>query len=198
MRCSMRPGLLLLTAGLALLLASGCARGDAASGESSGLRQHGLGGDFALTDQDGKRFTLARLRGKVVLLYFGYTLCPEACPMMMAKLVRVYQILGARAKDVEVVFVTIDPRRDTPSTLKGYLAFFRVPAIGLTGTREQIDEVVHRYGAKYQISDSKSAAGPLVDHSTDLYVVDPGGALHDTLAHESPPDRIAAAVAKLL
>ena len=159
---------------------------------------HPLGGDFTLTDQDNAPFKLASRRGKVVLLYFGYTLCPEACPTMLAKLVRVFHLLGPRAKDVEVVFVSVDPRRDTPATLKSYLSYFKIPVTGLTGTKEEIDRVVHQYGAFYEFTDSGSAAGPLVNHSTHLYAIDRKGELGPLFAHDDPPDRIAAEIEKLL
>jgi cytochrome oxidase Cu insertion factor (SCO1/SenC/PrrC family) len=131
--------------------------------------------DFALTDQSGRPFHLSQLRGKVVLLFFGYTHCPDACPTTMAKLSRVYKLLGSDAERAMTLFVSVDPGRDTPSVLKGYLAYFHLNSLGLTGTKEEIDEVVKQYGAKYEIEQSDSAAGYHINHSTDLYLLNQKG-----------------------
>ena len=141
------------------------------------------GSDFALTDQNGKPFHLSQLRGKVVLLFFGYTHCPDACPTTMAKLSRVYRLLGRKANQVVTVFVSVDPGRDTTSVLKSYLAYFHMDSIGLTGTKEEIDVVVKQYGAKYEIEQSDSAAGYHVNHSTDLYLLDQKGELAGTFSY---------------
>ena len=103
--------------------------------------------DFALTDQNGRSFHLSQLRGKVVLLFFGYTHCPDACPTTMAKLSRVSKLLGPDAGSVMILFASVDPDRDTPNILKSYLAYFHMNSIGLTGTKEEIDAVVKQYGA---------------------------------------------------
>lgn len=136
--------------------------------------------DFALTDQDGKPFRLSQLRGKIVLLFFGYTHCPDACPTTMAKLSRVYKLLGDDAKKVVTLFASVDPDRDTPSVLKSYLAYFHMNSIGLTGTKEEIDAVVKQYGAKYEIEQSDSAAGYHINHSTYLYLLNQKGQLAKT------------------
>src|ERR1700730_348169 len=85
--------------------------------------------DFALTDQNDKPFHLSQLRGKVVFLFFGYTHCPDACPTTMAKLAQVFKLLGSDGQQVVTLFASVDPGRDTPSALKGYLAYFRVNSI---------------------------------------------------------------------
>jgi len=139
--------------------------------------------DFTLTDQNGKPFHLSQLRGKVVLLFFGYTHCPDACPTTMAKLSQVYKLLGSNADQVMTVFVSVDPGRDTTSGLKSYLAYFHLNSIGLTGTKEQIDVVVKQYGARYEIEQSDSAAGYHVNHSTDLYLLDQKGELARTFSY---------------
>ena len=133
--------------------------------------------NFSLTDQDGRPFHLAQLRGKIVLLFFGYTSCPDACPTTLAKLSRVYKLLSDDKEKVVILFVSVDPQRDTPSVLKNYLAYFHLNSIGLTGTKGQIDEVVNQYGAKYEIEQSDSAAGYHINHSTDLYLLDQKGEL---------------------
>lgn len=131
--------------------------------------------DFTLVDDDGRVFHSASLRGKPALLFFGYTHCPDACPTMMSRVARAYRKAGAGAHDIPTLFVSVDPR-DTPAVLKQYLSYFRaVPAKGLTGSKAQIDAVVKQFGATYQIRDGGSAAGPLVDHTVRLYLLDREG-----------------------
>jgi protein SCO1 len=156
------------------------------------------GGDFALTDQDGRRFELKQLRGKVVLLYFGYATCAEACPAMLTKVSSVYRLLGGSKGRVAFLLVSVDPRRDTPQKLKSYLGYFRVPATGLTGSREEIDRVVARYGARYEIEESDSALGYHVSHTTDLFVVDRAGKLRRRFRHDERAAEIAAGIKELL
>jgi protein SCO1 len=132
-------------------------------------------GEFTLVDHDGRVFRSASLRGKPALLFFGYTHCPDACPTMMARVARAYRLAGSGARDMPTLFVSVDPR-DTPPVLKEYLSYFQaVPAKGLTGSKAQIDAVVKQFGATYQIRDTGSAAGPLVDHTVRLYLLDEEG-----------------------
>jgi protein SCO1/2 len=158
----------------------------------------GVGGDFTLTSHDGRRLSLHDLRGKRVLLFFGYTHCPDACPTMLSKISRVYRTAGAAKKDLVTLFVSIDPDRDSPAALKEYLGYFAsVNAIGLTGSKSELDKVVKAYGARYAIEPSASAAGPSVSHSTYLYVIDREGKTRKLFTHESTPDEIAAYVKTL-
>jgi len=154
--------------------------------------------DFALTDQTGHLFHLSQLRGKVVLLFFGYTHCPDACPTTMAKLASVNKLIGKDADRVVIVFVSVDPGRDTPEVLKSYLAYFHMNSVGLTGTKEQIDEVVKQYGARYEIEQSDSAAGYHVNHSTDLYLLDQRGELVKTFDYSDSTQIIVDGVRPLL
>jgi len=131
--------------------------------------------DFELVDHDGRIFRSASLKGDPALLFFGYTHCPDACPTMMAKVARAYRDAGPSARHIPTLFISVDPR-DTPPVLKQYLGYFgAVPAKGLTGTKPQIDAVVKQFGARYEIRDSGSAAGPLVDHTVRLYLLDRDG-----------------------
>jgi cytochrome oxidase Cu insertion factor (SCO1/SenC/PrrC family) len=158
-----------------------------------------VGGDFTLTDQNGKPFELSQLRGKIALLFFGYTLCPDACPATLARLTRTYALLGPELRDqVVTVFVSVDAGRDKPQTMKEYLDYFDINAVGLSGTKQQIDPIVAKYGARYEIVDAGSAAGYLVNHSTDLYLIDQAGKVHQVFKHEDPPEKIAAGVKELL
>lgn len=132
-------------------------------------------GSFTLVDHDGRPFRSESLRGKPALLFFGYTHCPDACPTMMSRVARAYRLAGAKAQDIPTLFVSVDPR-DTPPVLKEYLSYFSaVPAKGLTGSKAQVDAVVKQFAATYQIRDAGSAAGPLVDHTVRLYLLDREG-----------------------
>jgi len=164
-------------------------------GESANRR---VSDDFALTDQNGRRFHLSQLQGKVVLLFFGYTHCPDACPTTMAKLAHVSKLLGNDASTLMTLFVSVDPDRDKPEVLKSYLAYFRLNSIGLTGSKKEIDMVVAQYGAKYEIEASDSAAGYHVNHSTDLYLLDSRGALVQTFGYSDDAKVIVDGVRKVI
>ena len=166
--------------------------------DPAGGVEHQPATEFSLTDQDGKPFHLSQLRGKAVLLFFGYTHCPDACPTTMAKLARVFKQLGPDADKVVVVFVSVDPDRDTTNVLKNYLAYFRMRSIGLTGTKQEIDEVVKQYGARYEIEQSDSAAGYHVNHSTDLYLLNQKGELAKTFAYAAGTQEIADGVIRVI
>ena len=154
--------------------------------------------DFILTDENGQRFHLSKLRGKAVLLFFGYTHCPDACPTTMAKLARAGKLLGKDADRVVTLFVSVDPGRDTPEVLKNYLAYFHLNSIGLTGAKEEIDAVVKQYGARYEIEQSDSAAGYHVNHSTDLYLLDQKGELVKTFGYNDGIQSIVDGIRPLL
>lgn len=152
---------------------------------------------FELVDQKGQPFRSSSLRGQPALLFFGYTHCPDACPMMMSTVARAYRLAGADAQRIPTLFVSVDPR-DTPLVLARYLGYFRaVPARGLTGSKAQIDAVVRQFGARYEIRDSGSAAGPLVDHTVRLYLLDREGDVVRLFDPGADPKEIARAMASL-
>ncbi len=132
--------------------------------------------DFVLLDQDGNVFHLKDHRGQIILLFFGYTTCPDVCPTTLSKLARVYALLGPMRQTVLTVFITIDPLRDSPQKLKEYLRYFNINAVGLTGTKREIDEVVDRYKASYgKVVTNSSALGYMFDHTDYLYLIDTQG-----------------------
>ena len=145
--------------------------------KSAGLDQAlNPGQDFTLHDQDGQIFHLKDHRGQAVLLFFGYTSCPDVCPTTLSKLARVYKLLGPLRQKVLTVFVTVDPARDTPQKLKEYLQYFNINALGLTGTKEEIDAVVDSYKATYEkVVTNSSALGYMFDHTDYLYLIDTEG-----------------------
>jgi len=134
--------------------------------------------DFHLVDQDGKAFQLSQMRGKTVLFSFGFTHCPNVCPTTLSDLAKVYQALPAKdRKKVRVLFVSIDPQRDKPETMKNYVPYFNDSFIGLTGTEAQLAEAAKAYGAYYEIVHD-SRANPdsyTVNHSALTYLISPHG-----------------------
>jgi protein SCO1/2 len=157
------------------------------------------GGDFRLESQGGT-LDLETLRGKVVLIYFGYTWCPDICPTNLAFIANALKSLTPEELDqVRVLFVSVDPERDDPARLAEYTAYFHPSILGVTGTPEQLAAAARLYGAAYRRTEqSGSAMGYLVDHSAYTYVVDPEGRLVATLDHATPSDAIAAAIRRHL
>lgn len=157
-----------------------------------------IGGDFTLTDDWNGTFQLADHQGEVFLLFFGYTTCPDFCPLTFSRLTRAYDLLGEQAENVTTLLVSVDPERDDPERLAEYLGFFDVRSTGLTGTKEEIDAVVADYAAYYEEVESESAAGTLFNHSTYLYLIDGEGRVRYLFGHGETPERIASGVRLLL
>lgn len=152
------------------------------------------GGEFTLQAAQGP-VSLKDYRGKVVLLYFGYTYCPDICPTALAFTAQGLKLLSEdELANTQVLFISVDPARDTPEKLKDYGAFFHPNILGLTGTPAQIGEVAKRYGASYRKQDTGSAGGYVVDHTSNLYVLDTNGNLIATLPHGTIGKDIAAAI----
>ena len=135
--------------------------------------------DFELTDQDGRPERLSSLRGKVVLMTFGFTHCPNVCPTTLANLATICRELPPREKErVRVFFVTVDPARDTPKAMKEYMGFYAQGFTGLTGSADEIARVAKNYGVYYEavMQDSQVAADYYtVNHSAYVYLIDPQG-----------------------
>lgn len=158
-----------------------------------------IGGDFALTDHTGARFELQSQRGKLLLVFFGYTMCPDVCPTTLSKLSAVMRRLGDAKGDVRTLYISVDPERDTPEVLKADLALFQLDAVGLTGTRAEVDAVVKLFGASYEIVPTPESAGRYsVSHSTTLYLLDREGRVRQTFPYEATVDEIAAGIESLL
>ena len=155
----------------------------------------GIGGDFALVDQHGASFELQSLRGQAAMLFFGYTYCPDICPVTLSKMGRVYQLLDERQQELTTLFVTVDPKRDTQEKLAEYLSYFAIDAIGLRGDKEEIDQVVRQYGAHYSLGEEQEAY--LVDHSTYTYLVDQQGKVRFLFRQSDGPELMAAVAEQL-
>ncbi len=156
------------------------------------------GGDFTLQGRAGP-LHLHNLRGKVVLLYFGYTQCPDICPTTLIDLRQALdRLTPEQRRQVQVVFVSLDPARDTPDTLADYVAWFDPTFLGVTGTPDAVAEVARRYGVVWRRVPAASGAGYLIDHSAVVYVIDRQGRLVGSLPHGTPPARIVATLRRQL
>lgn len=152
----------------------------------------GIGGPFALTDQDGRRVTDKDFAGRFMLIYFGYTFCPDVCPTELNTMALALDKLGTRVRVVPV-FITVDPARDTSEALKTYLASFGSDFVGLTGSDSDIAAVAKAYRVYY-----KKAEGAdrdyLMDHTSLLYLMGPNGELAALFRTGANPDDIAAGI----
>jgi protein SCO1/2 len=151
-----------------------------------------------LTDQRGQVFDLSAQTGKVVLLYFGYTYCPDVCPTSLADMATARRELGADAARVQVAFVTVDPQRDTPEVLNRYLGAFDKTYLGLSGTTLELKRVMDAYQVKAVRRDTAGSASYTVDHTAFIYVVDPQGRLRELLPFGTRADDIVNDVRLLL
>jgi len=158
------------------------------------------GGEFTLTGHDGgdAKVSLQDYRGKIVLLTFGYTHCPDVCPLILTHLKQLMQKLGPHQDDVQTLFVTLDPERDTPDRLKTYVSYFNPAFMGLTGSQEDILQVTKQYGAVYMKLNGDSAAGYLYAHTDYIYLIDHQGRLRMRYRSEAPLERIASDIQLLL
>jgi protein SCO1 len=155
--------------------------------------------DFTLTDHNGNPFRLEEQRGRVLLLFFGYTFCPDVCPTTLGTWTRVHEALGADADKVRFVFVTVDPERDTPERLKQHLAVFNSAFIGLTGSHEELEPVYQDLGVFHEKdSVTESAAGYLVNHTASAFVIDPEGRWRLRHTFGTPVDDIVHDIRNLL
>ncbi len=132
--------------------------------------------DFTLTGADGD-VSLSDFRGKLVLVYFGYTFCPDICPATLANVGQALNQIGGRADEVQLIMVSLDPERDTPEKLAEYVGHFHPSFIGITGTHEEIDTVASLYGIFYQVNKGSDATKYLIDHTATLLVIDREGYL---------------------
>jgi protein SCO1/2 len=135
---------------------------------------------FELIDVNGQRFKLSELDGQVVIMFFGYTSCPDVCPVTLTDFLRIRSKLGNQAEKVSFVFVTVDPERDTPERMNKYLTNFDPAIIGLTGERAELESVWSSYGVYEAKVDGGSEDNYLVDHSSRIYVIDADGNLRLT------------------
>ncbi len=134
-----------------------------------------FGGDFSLTGPEGKTVSLEDFRNKVVLIYFGYTFCPDVCPITLSNLKMLMLSLEEKAEDVQVIFISIDPERDTYEKLKDYVPYFHPTFIGLTGSEAELASVAKKYQTFYLKQKVESEAGYLMAHTDVVILVDQNG-----------------------
>ena len=157
-----------------------------------------IGGPFALVAPDGTTVTDQTFRGKWLLVYFGYTFCPNTCPMTLNEIATALEKLGTDATKMQSLFITVDPQRDTRAVLEQYTQSFDPRIVGLTGDPQQIDAVTKEYGA--YAAHHRTGPGPgdyVIDHSTYLYVMDPGGKFVRAFDANTSGDLIADALREL-
>lgn len=157
----------------------------------TGTGQPTVGGPFTLTNQDGQVVDQSILKDKWTLVFFGFTYCPDYCPTTLGVLNAVQERMGDKAKDLQIVFISIDPERDTPKLLKDYLSSDGFPkgVIGLTGTSEQTAQVAKEYRAFYQ--KVGEGEGYTMNHSLTVYLMGPDGQFRSAVAHDLGPDKTA-------
>jgi protein SCO1/2 len=157
-----------------------------------------VGGPFRLTAHDGRTVTEADFKGMPVLLFFGFTHCPDICPTTLADVSEVLERLGPDAGKVQALFVSVDPERDTLPRLKEYVEHFGLNAVAVTGSKEQLDPLVKQYAAYYEKQASDSAMGYLVDHTSRLYLIGPDGRIRYLFRYGEDAKTIAAGVRQVL
>ena len=169
---------------------------------SATLRSAGralVGGPFTLTDDTGKRVTERDYAGKFMLVFFGFTNCPDVCPTELQVMAAALNKLGAKADRIVPIFITVDPERDTPQAMASYVKSFHPRLVGLTGSQAEIDTVVKEYRVyAKKVADPKSTAGYTMDHSAILYVMGPDGAYRTHFTHTTDVDNLAERLGKML
>ncbi|MDP2793975.1 MAG: SCO family protein [Sulfurisoma sp.] len=185
----------------AALLAA-CSGGDGGSPPpghaTAGLAGKPVGGDFVLQAAAGTVDTKA-LRGNVLLVYFGYTNCPDICPASLAAGAQALNALKPEERArTKLILVSVDPERDTPARLKEYVAYFHPAMVGVTGTVAEISAVARAFGVGYVRQPPRPDGGYAVDHGADTYVVGPDGKLAQTIHFAAPAEKVTEAVRKLL
>ena len=159
--------------------------------------------DFQLIDQNGQPASLSDLRGvgdhkKVLLIFFGFTHCPDVCPITLADFVQVKSRLGDQADNVAFVFITVDPERDTSETIRNHLSFFDPSFIGLTGTQQELETVWKDYGVYRAMPEVDGPSNYEVDHSTYIYAIDLNGNLRLTYPYDAGADLLSQDILHLL
>lgn len=154
--------------------------------------------NFTLDSTTGEPVSLADFRGKPVLLYFGYTTCPDVCPTTLSDLRAAMKILGDRQNEVQVLFVSVDPERDTVSRMAEYLKFFDPAFIGLAGPVEQIESIASRFGVIFVKREAATAADYLVDHTSTVMAIDSEGYVRFMFPYGTTGEQMATDIKKLI
>ncbi|WP_328485525.1 SCO family protein [Methylobacillus arboreus] len=148
-------------------------------------------GAFTLTDHEGRQRQLEDFKGKVVAVFFGYTRCPDVCPTTMLSMANAMVLMGDKAQDVQVLFITVDPERDTQDILAQYVPSFYPGFIGLYGAAEQLKQAARNYKVVYAKQQTQDGSSYTVDHSAGVYVFDREGKIRAYLRHDETPEQLA-------
>lgn len=188
---------LLLALGAALVLAIGLAACNDKPWRTKNIAGLMPALEFDLTDQNGRRVTAADYRGKVVLLFFGYSHCPDVCPTTLAKLAGATSRVSP-SDDVRILFVSVDPARDTLQVLRAYTGAFGKGIVGLRGTREALDQLTKRYRVTYGYGEPDASGNYPVSHSSAVFVFDEQGDARLLVRDSDPVDAIVADLDRLI
>lgn len=186
-------GVLVLVAGLLIALAFR----DQGKGAAGSPLAAAIGGPFSLVDQNDKLFTDTSLKGKWQLVFFGYTHCPDVCPTTLNDLSLALDQLGDKKSQVGIVFISVDPERDTPAVLKSYVESFGGPVEALTGSPDAVAQAAKDYKV-YYAKHPRSDGGYDMDHSALIYIMDPQGRFTATFTPDDQPEKMAERLKKLL
>ena len=153
-----------------------------------------VGGDFTLTDQQGRTVRASDFRGRIMLVFFGFTRCPDICPVTVATLSKTMELLGADAGHAAAIFISVDPERDTPAVMKDYLSNFDPHMVGLTGTPGQIRKATEAYKVYFAKAPQPQGSDYTVDHSTFIYMMGKDGKFLQVFENNADAADIARAV----
>lgn len=166
--------------------------------QSAPAKPSTLGGNFELTTHLGEAFSLNDIAGKVAILFFGFTHCPDVCPTTLLEIQRLLSNLGDQSETVSVLFVSVDPKRDTPEKLNSYVTYFNENIIGLTGSQEQLSQVLAQYNSNVQLMGDTDSENYNVEHSANLYLIDKQGNLGSIILPRTPYEVLEQQVRKLI
>lgn len=160
----------------------------------------GFGGDFTLRNTSDHNVSLKDYRGRVTVMFFGYTACPDNCPITLSVLKQVVVRLNKQADKLQVLFITIDPKKDTPEKMKNYLSAFQPNFIGLTGTKEEILKVAENYGSAFMKNPKSfdSELNYLMIHTGNIYLIDQSGKVNEVYSQDTKVEKIVHGIKKLL
>jgi protein SCO1/2 len=171
-------------------------KADFNASDLTGSKEYGQ--DFSMPDQHGKRRSMADFKGKVVLVFFGFTQCPDVCPTTLGDLAAVKQKLGAKGDKLQVIFASVDPARDTPEILQAYLANFDPSFLALRGSDEETAKMAKDFKVYYKRVEGQTPGSYTMDHTAGDYIFDPEGRLRLYSRYGTPVDTLAKDIEQLI
>ncbi|MBX3508671.1 SCO family protein [Parvibaculum sp.] len=201
-----RNGKLALAAGIIVAIVLGLALSELLVGTAENRNPGGssasapsVGGPFTLVNHHGETVTEQDFRGRFMLVYFGFTFCPDVCPTELGVMAAAVKALGEKGERVTPVLISIDPERDTPEVLARYVALFHPRLVGLTGTPEQVDAAAKAWHVYYaKVEDESVSEAYTMDHSSIVFLMGPDGEYLKLFRPQTPPDEMAREIAKYL